>query len=67
MRKGMPQVAKSASKVRKSASKVGKSGSRWAHFDPSRLTFEAGWATLASLGALLRTFKDFFCVFVQYS
>ncbi len=37
MRKGMHQVAKSASKV-------GKSGFRWAHFGQSRLTFEASWA-----------------------
>ncbi len=37
MRKGMLQVARSASKV-------GKSGSRWAHFGPSGLTFDAGWA-----------------------
>ena len=37
MHKGMPQVAKNASKVHKS-------GPRWAHFDPSRITFEADWA-----------------------
>ncbi len=36
MRKGMPQVAKSASKV-------DKGGTSWAHFGPSRLTFDAGW------------------------
>ncbi len=36
MRKGTPQLVKSASKV-------GKSGSKWAHFGPSRLTFDAGW------------------------
>ncbi len=37
MRKGMPQVAKNASKL-------DKSGPRWAHFGPSWLTFEAGCA-----------------------
>ncbi len=37
MRKGTHQVAKSASKV-------GKSDSRWVHFAPPGLTFDAGWA-----------------------
>ncbi len=41
MRKGMPQVAKNASKVAKSASKVGKKVPSWAHFGSSMLTFAA--------------------------
>ncbi len=60
MRKATPQVAKRAAKV-------GKTGSRWANFGPSGLTFDAGWAIFGLPGAFLHTFKDFFCVFEQYS
>ncbi len=51
----------------KSASKVCKSGSRWAHFGPSGLTFDAGWAIFGIPWRILLTFNDFFSGYVQYS
>ncbi len=58
MGKGLPQVAKSASKV-------AKKGPRWTQFGPGGLTFEASRAFLVYPGAFLRTFFSFFCIFVQ--
>ncbi len=53
--------------VAESASKVGKSGPRWAHFGHLSSLLTPAGPFLASLGALLLTFKEVFCVFVQYS
>ncbi len=57
MRKGTPQVAKSASKV-------AKKGARWAHFGIAGLPFDASLAIFGVPWRFLRTFKRFFCLFM---
>ncbi len=56
MRKGLPQVAKSASKV-------AKKGARWTHFGPGGLTFEASQAIF---GVPWRLFAHFLPLFLYF-
>ncbi len=56
MRKGLPQVAKSASKV-------AKKGPRWTHFGPGGVTFEA---SRAIFGVPWRLFAHFLLRFQSF-
>ncbi len=56
MRKGLPQVAKSASKV-------AQKGTRWTHFGPGGLSFEASRATF---GVPWRRFAHFLQLFLYF-
>ncbi len=56
MRKGLPQVTKRASKV-------AKKGTRWTHFGPGGLTFEASRAVY---GVPWRLFAHFFALFLAF-